>query len=73
MGLAIFLFGVFVFLAVFLLIIDQEFAALLCAGGAVCCFVVIITMIDIQNTCQSYGKFSVGSTLYQCQQIQEVK
>lgn len=73
MGLAIFLFGVFVFLAVVLLIIDQEFAALLCAGGAVCCFVVIITMIDIQNTCQSYGKFSVGRTLYQCQQIQEVK
>ena len=73
MGLAIFLFGVFVFLAVVLLIIDQEFAVLLCAGGAVCCFVVIITMIDIQNTCQSYGKFSVGSTLYQCQQIQEVK
>lgn len=73
MGLAIFLFGVFVFLAVVLLIIDQEFAALLCAGGAVCCFVVIITMIDIQNTCQSYGKFNVGGNFYQCQKIQEGK
>ena len=73
MGLAMFLFGVFVFLAVILLIIDQEFAALLCAGGAVCCFVVIITMINIQDTCQSYGKFNVGGNFYQCQQIQEGK
>lgn len=68
-----FLFGVFVFLAVVLLIIDQEFAALLCASGAVCCFVVIITMIDIQNTCQIYGKFNVGGNFYQCQKIQEGK
>jgi hypothetical protein len=73
MGLAMFLFGVFVFLAVILLIIDQEVAALLCAGGAVCCFVVIITMINIQNTCQDYGKFNVGGNFYQCQQIQEPK
>ena len=73
MGLAMFLLGMFVFVAVILLIIDQEFAALLCAGGAVCCFVVTITMIDIQNTCQSYGKFKVGGNIYQCQLIQEPK
>lgn len=51
MGLAMFLLGIFVFASVILLCIDQEFAALLCAVGAVCCFVVIITMIDIQATC----------------------
>lgn len=68
-----FLFGLFVVLAVILLIIDQEFAELLCAGGAVCCFVVIITMINIQDTCQNYGKFNVGGNFYQCQQIQERK
>lgn len=73
MGLAMFLFGVFVFLAVVLLIIDQEFAALLCVGGAVCCFVVIITMIDIQNNCKIYGKFNVGGNFYQCQKIQDGK
>ena len=37
------------------------------------CLVVVFTMLSIKDTCQTYGKFSVGSTLYQCQQIQEGK
>nr|DAK08501.1 MAG TPA: hypothetical protein [Bacteriophage sp.] len=38
------------------------------------CLVVVFTMLlSIKDTCETYGKFSVGSTLYQCQQIQEDK
>lgn len=41
--------------------------------GLICCLVVVFTMLAVGDTCQTYGKFSVGSTLYQCQQIQEGK
>ena len=41
--------------------------------GVICCLVVVFTMLSIEDTCQTYGKFSVGSNIYQCHQIQEGK
>ena len=34
---------------------------------------IICTLVNIQETCDDYGKFSVGNRFYQCELIQDKK
>lgn len=74
MGIALFL--ALILSLCFAAVLIQDLDPLLAGAflvGVICCLVVVFTMVAVGDTCQTYGKFSVGSTIYQCQQIQEGK
>lgn len=74
MGIALFL--ALILSLCFAAVLIQDLDPLLAGAflvGVICCLVVVFTMLAVKDTCQTYGKFSVGSTIYQCQQIQEDK
>ncbi|WP_308569926.1 hypothetical protein [uncultured Haemophilus sp.] len=74
MGIALFL--ALILSLCFAAVLIQDLDPLLAGAflvGVICCLVVVFTMVALEDTCQTYGKFSVGRALYQCQQIQEGK
>lgn len=73
MEIALILFGLFSLLCAVFLMADFPELSLFSGGIALCCLVIIFTVLGVQSTCDDYGSFKVGNSFYQCQLVKEDK
>lgn len=61
-------------IGVFIAYLNDAWAVLgVFAGIGIFAIAIICTLVNIQKTCDDYGKFSVGNRFYQCELIQGKK
>lgn len=61
-------------IGVFAAYLNEAWSALgVFVGIGIFAIAIICTLINIQKTCDDYGKFSVGTRFYQCELIQGKK